>query len=177
MEGVARLKKKHRKKHSYWLVKSQRTYTSKEVGELLDIHVGTVRSWRKVGLKALPGTKTLLLFHGAELKRFLRERALSRRCKLADGEFYCMRCKTARESSRRHLTSTSTERGLGYSREQVIHKGKCTVCGAKMVRFGSQERSKCQSPEGNCTAGSNTFISERMKQLQPDIERSIVCKE
>lgn len=169
--------KKHRKNHSYWLIKSSRSYTSHEAANLLGVHVHTVRSWRKVGLQTLPDSKTPLLFHGSELKRFLRNRRSSGRCLLALGEFYCMRCREARKSVEGHLVSIETGKALGYSREQVIHKGKCAVCGAKMVRFGSQERSSGPSPGRNTATGSNTVISEQSSLLQSDLERSKVCRE
>lgn len=171
------MRKKHRKNHSYWLIKSSRSYTSCEIADLLGVHVHTVRSWRKVGLQTLPDAKTPLLFHGWELKRFLRDRRRSGRCQLAPGEFYCMRCREARKSVEGHLVSVATGKALGYSREQVIHKGKCAVCGAKMVRFGSQARSSGAFPEGNNTAGSNTVISEQLSLLQCGLERSKVCRE
>lgn len=88
-----------------------------------------------------------------------------------------MRCREARKSVEGHLVSVATGKALGYSREQVIHKGKCAVCGAKMVRFGSQARSSGAFPEGNNTAGSNTVISEQLSLLQCGLERSKVCRE
>ena len=54
-------------------VKRLRTYTVRDIVQLLGVHKNTVRSWVKAGLVVLDGRRPLLVL-GRDLKQFLDAR-------------------------------------------------------------------------------------------------------
>lgn len=77
-------------------VKIHRTYTVQELARVTGMHEHTVRAWIKSGMAVLSDARPLHV-SGAEAKRFLSERRLSRKRPCGPGRFYCFRCRDARE--------------------------------------------------------------------------------
>lgn len=150
-----------KRNHNHRLVKYRRTYTFREIGELFGVHIRTVRSWRKAGLQVLPDSRLPALVLGGDLRTFLQVRRESRRCRLGDGQFYCQRCRCGRLPNPESSTVENSGRRLGNDFEQIIFRGKCSVCGAKMVRFGSRRIGNPEPKQGDIQTGSNTVIRQR----------------
>ena len=126
----------------YNRVKSAYYYTTKELSELLRIHRRTIENWSKVGLKKIDQDTRPILYSGAEVKDFLRNRRKNKKITLSQNEFYCPRCHIAVESYRSQIEFVHTGRILGSGREQVIVKGVCKKCKANVVRFSSSKQVK-----------------------------------
>jgi hypothetical protein len=99
------------------------SYSIKELTDLLSVDEKTIQRWMENGLKAIPGCKRPLLFHGSEVKDFLMNKDAKKRTTLKRGEFYCFACKGARRARK---SSTVTLQG----RKTAM----CSVCSGKMSR-------------------------------------------
>lgn len=77
------------------LVKIHRTYTTEEIGRLLDVHRNTVREWVKRGLPTIDDRRPMLIL-GRDLVEFIRTRRLKNKKTCLPGEIYCMRCRVPR---------------------------------------------------------------------------------
>ena len=81
----------HRKANPQ-LVKIHRSYAADELAVCLGIHVNTVRNWMDAGLEPIDGQRPYL-FHGADVRTFIkRQRACAKR-PCGHGELYCLRCR------------------------------------------------------------------------------------
>lgn len=136
-----------KKRYRLNLIRAKRSYTVKEAGELLDVHIRTVQSWVKSGLRILDGARPYLMM-GHELKSFLARETKKRKRPLEEDEFFCVRCRVAVKAS--HVESTSTGKTMGRDKLAVILKGLCAVCGGKVNRFSTAPK----PPDG--TASSAT---------------------
>jgi len=72
-------------------------YTVQEVAQLFGINKNAVLLWLRHGLSGDLSQKPYLI-RGDELVRFLRQRQDGKRRKCRPNEFYCFRCREAREA-------------------------------------------------------------------------------
>jgi len=84
-----------RKSQDWRRVKIHRNYDPADLSRLFDISRNAVWNWRKAGLRPIEGTKPML-FLGAELRRFLKERRNKRKRTTPPGHLFCMRCRDPR---------------------------------------------------------------------------------
>lgn len=77
-------------------VRSARSYTIPEVAGVLDVSVGTVRSWIRSGLPAMVKQRPFLIL-GCELREFLDARRSKFKAPLKADELFCFTCKAARK--------------------------------------------------------------------------------
>jgi hypothetical protein len=99
------------------------SYTIQELGELLRVNQKTIRRWTQIGLKPIDGSKHPLLFQGAELKEFLKNKASKKKVSLEKNEFLCLTCKAAR-SAKRGSIRVLADRKIAL----------CRVCNGNMSR-------------------------------------------
>lgn len=115
-------------------------YDVNEVAEILSVNPKTVRKWELEGLK-MDRQKRPIYIHGKDIKAFLKQKKLKRRCKLGIKEFYCSKCRAAVDIEPNSFEYTFTEKCLGAkNNRQVITKGKCKNCGTKVARFWSEQK-------------------------------------
>lgn len=119
------------------LIRIRRSYSVAEIAAKLKVHQQTVRAWHKAGMKPIEGSERPLLFLGEEVRRFLQERRNAKRRPLEGSQFYCPRCREARQSHFARLQLIDTGRLLGRARKSILIKGQCSICGATVCRFGS----------------------------------------
>jgi hypothetical protein len=74
------------------LVKVNRTYSIEQLGTLFNVHPNTVRAWRHAGLTTIDQVKPML-FRGAHVAAFLRQRKLSGKRPCKPGQIYCLPCR------------------------------------------------------------------------------------
>jgi hypothetical protein len=74
------------------LVKLYRTYSVEELATLFKVHPNTVRAWRQAGLTTIDEVKPML-FLGAHVAIFLRQRKLSGKRPCKPGQIYCLPCR------------------------------------------------------------------------------------
>jgi hypothetical protein len=88
----------------------------------------TILYWhRKEGLKAIDD-RMPYMFHGKELRRFIRERQIKRKHKCAPDEFFCLKCRKPRPSVNNQVVVTI------YNRKQLNIQGTCPVCNSRTNR-------------------------------------------
>ena len=76
-------------------IRAARTYTIEEAANALDVSIGTVRHWCRVGLPIM-ATKRPYLILGDALCSVLAARRQSAKVKLLPDQIYCLRCKSGR---------------------------------------------------------------------------------
>jgi len=116
----------------------RRSYTLKELSEALGTHIRTAQSWHREGMKPIDETSRPLLFLGGVAKKFVRARSESRKCKLGADEFYCHKCKYPRKSRSGDFRREKTLRRLGRWNLQILVRGVCEVCRARMARLAAE---------------------------------------
>jgi hypothetical protein len=124
------------KKYELRKVKSKRSYTFKEIAEIYEIHIRTVQSWHSEGLQPLDGSRNPYLIMGSEVKRFLKQKTQSRKTKLKDNEFFCMKCRIGVMPLDVHIEAKGIK--LGGNKTSVRLVGKCPKCSSTVNRFGSK---------------------------------------
>lgn len=114
-----------------------RSYTMRELADVLGVHARTVQEWHKQGLMAIDEADRPLLFLGAVVKNFLGIRKRATQCKLKSDQCYCLRCRIGVKPDDSTVSVEVTSRRIGMASRQVIVKGICPVCQATVVRFAS----------------------------------------
>ena len=126
------------RKYNYRLVKTHRIYTIKELSLILGVHVDTIRTWVRQGLKTVPNTISPILIRGKDLKSFLRERQKKRKCKLEDNQFYCLRCRQTCHSEPENIKAEIHETLLSDGNHKAVIYGICEMCGSVLQLFSSE---------------------------------------
>ncbi len=83
-----------KKRYSLNIIRAKRSYSVSEAADALDVHVRTVQSWIKSGLRPLEGSRPYLIM-GYNLKSFLTAEIQKQKHPLGPDEFYCVRCHQA----------------------------------------------------------------------------------
>lgn len=112
-------------------VKVHRTYTVEELADLTDVHVNTVRAWRKIGLDALDDGRPAL-FKGDAIKAFLERRKSSGKRPCGPGEIFCLACRVPRRPALSMVDYVATTPTMGAL------KGLCPSCERVIVQRTSR---------------------------------------
>jgi excisionase family DNA binding protein len=106
-------------------VKIHYSYTVEEAARVLGRHKNTVRSWINGGLPVVSDRRPVLIL-GRALRDFLSAQRSRLRKKCANGELYCLSCRSPKEPAERRdsaLTAkTGNLRGLCPDCERLIHR-------------------------------------------------------
>lgn len=127
---------------NYNLIKSHYSYTFQEISKLLQIHIRTIQNWRHKGLQVIDANSKPYLTLGYELKQFIKQSKDSRKKKLTDSQFYCLKCRCGREAIPDTIEANFTNKVIGKNQHQIILKGICSECGSKIRRFTTEEKYK-----------------------------------
>ena len=103
-------------------VYKHRSYTIKELSELLAIDEKTCSRWIEQGLRTVSNKKPFLIL-GGDLKEFLRNRKAKKKITLNRNQFLCLSCKGARYAKRGSIVKMATRK-----------TALCRVCNGKMSR-------------------------------------------
>jgi len=127
-----------RKRYKLRKIVSKRAYTTEEIAQLLDVHVQTVRAWRKEGLQPIEKNSSPYLFLGNDVRAFLAKELSKQKRQLSENEFYCLRCNSA-------VTPNSTyviDRGItiGKNKQSIFFAGRCPTCDLELRRFATKEQ-------------------------------------
>ena len=165
--------KKKKRKHNPNLIRLRHSYTLAEIAEVYNIHIGTVRGWRKQGLIAIDETSKPYLVIGAEIRRFIKDKAQKRQHPLKDDEFYCPKCKVPRKSLAKHISIKLTGKMLGKRYKQALIEGICEVCNQLLLRFSSDRQVQEFREKGLFLQEQGiVLIGSEDSSLNTDIERS-----
>ena len=99
------------------------SYTIKEMSDCLNVSQKTCSRWITNGLSTVPGSKKPILILGSEIKDFLRKKDSKKKIKLKRNEFYCFKCKAARNAKRGSIKKLRKQK-----------TAVCRVCNGKMSR-------------------------------------------
>jgi hypothetical protein len=114
-------------------IKINRSFSVSEIAALLSVNRFTILYWhRKEGLKPIDN-RTPYMFHGKELRKFIRERQDKRKQKCAANEFYCFKCRKPRTSANNQVTIVIN------NCKQLNVQGSCAFCSSKMNRRNTTE--------------------------------------
>ena len=155
-------------------IKAKRSYSFKEIGEVLNVHTGTAQRWRKQGLTVIDEISKPYLVIGSELKEFISKRVSKRKCILRAGEFYCTTCKMGRRSLLDKLYIEITDKKLGKITKQTFIKGVCEICKRPLLLFSSEEKAKTW--QENCLflqEHTTNLIGNDSSSLNIDITRGV----
>ena len=121
-------------------IRNKRSYSFKELANLLGVHVRTVQAWYKDGMPIIEGSQYPYLVLGSDAKSYLKDLQSKRQLKLQAGECYCVACHKA--VTPLDVKIQSNNRKMGEGKESISLIGKCPLCLNKVTRFGSRELSK-----------------------------------
>jgi hypothetical protein len=125
--------KKFRRKFNLNLIKKNYSYTIQEISEILCVHVGTVRSWIKDGLKTIDSTKPFLIYC-EDLRSFLSIKQNKRKHKCSFNEFYCLKCRNT------VLAATGTV-SITTRNEKIANlSGICSICSSRINKTISVQK-------------------------------------
>jgi hypothetical protein len=128
--------------YQYRFIRRRRSYSIRELSNLIGVHRQTALRWYKSGMMPVAGSANPLIFMGYEIQKFLRGRRASRRVHLEPHQFYCMKCKSATTSEVKDLDLTFTCRTIGKNDQAVTIVGRCKTCSAKVCRFTTARRAE-----------------------------------
>lgn len=114
-----------------------RSYTMRELAEILDVHVRTVQGWHKEGMSAIDEQTRPFLFLGETIRSFLKNRRQKRRTTLGPNEIYCLRCAKGVIPLPESASIDVTDRKLGHRSKLVIVRAECPYCCGAVVRLAS----------------------------------------
>ena len=121
------MRKPNKKKINAARIRQSQTYSRHEISKKLGIHKNTITHWVKVGLAPLDNRKPEL-FHGSELKRFIKARRQKRKNICADNEMFCLKCRMPRTAKDKSVS-------IFKPNEKTANLvGECTVCGTTINR-------------------------------------------
>jgi hypothetical protein len=76
-------------------VKVHRSYSVQELAACCDVHKNTVRNWQRKGLRPIDEGRPVL-FLGATVREYLKQRNAVRKRPCPPGALYCFRCREPR---------------------------------------------------------------------------------
>lgn len=127
------------KKYNTRIIKMNYGYSLQQIAHLYGIGIRTVRYWIKEGLIRVEGIYPYIV-KGSELKRFLDNKQKSRKTKLLEGEFYCVKCQQARKSLNNVVSLKYSGKTIGRGIKDFTIQGLCEVCGCKLNRFSNENK-------------------------------------
>lgn len=159
------------------LIISRRSYSTSEIADLLGVHKRTIQAWHKDGLATIDEDSKPFLFMGEEIKRFLSGKRQSRRIELGAGQFYCPRCRAARNSEPENISIKPTGKRIGKVDEFVMVKGICTVCRCRLTRFSTKSKVNSVNLPRKAKKGKRILEGNLSLPLYTDIERGQINEE
>ncbi len=121
------------------LIRSKRSYSTKELAAVLQVTSSTVLRWRKQGLEPIDPEAHVFLFLGQIAKDFLQKMLAKRKHPLKPDEFFCPRCRCPRLPKLQSVEISFTGQSMGHGKELVLRRGICTECGSRMVRITTRD--------------------------------------
>lgn len=104
-------------------ISQHRSYTLKELSELVGMSEKTCQRWIEQGLPTVSGNHKPILIQGREVKNFIRKKNSKLEIKLKRHEFYCFTCKSPTRAKKGSISTAGN-----------IRKGICSVCSSKLSR-------------------------------------------
>jgi len=136
-----------KRKYNLRKLGNKRSYTIKEISELLNVHTQTIRAWRKEGLKPIEESLSPYLFLGSEVRTFLKNEFAKQKVPLKPNEIYCFKCRKAVIPINPQIIDRKIKLGNGNSSAFIA--GNCPECNRELRRFTSLEKQAVIKQEVN----------------------------
>ena len=107
--------------------KLHRSYSVKELADLLGVHKHTVRGWLKAGMPTCEGARPALI-HGDEFQVWWSMRRKAAKRPLKPGQLYCFRCREPKAPALGMVEYAAINSAAGNL------KAMCETCGTMMHR-------------------------------------------
>jgi hypothetical protein len=143
-------------------VKIHRSYTARELSDLLGVHKNTVTHWQRSDLRPIEKRRPYL-FQGATVRAFLASRAKARKRPCPTGMLYCFKCREPRRPAPTSIEYIRKPTGAGNLR------ATCTACGTSMNRAVRQASIPTVLP------GLLVQITEAPRRLDGSLSPSLNC--
>jgi len=124
------------KKYNLQRISNKRSYSTEELAFALKVHVQTIRTWKKQGMKSIDGNSYPYLYFGYDIKDFLKKLTNKTKRKMLDNEMYCLKCRKPVIPSKTQIKDRNILIGNG-KKSTIIH-GLCPKCGSQVRRFDIQ---------------------------------------
>lgn len=122
------------------LIKKNRAYTLAEIAEIYNKHIRTIQTWVKKGLPVVDPNSKPKLALGFEVRNFIRNNNENRKIKLKENQFYCTKCRVAREAIQSSIEIEFTSKIIGKNQKQAIIKGLCSICRCRLRKFSTEQK-------------------------------------
>jgi len=122
------------------LIRARDSYRIKDMADLFEINRKTCGRWiRDEGLKTIEGYVSSPLVLGVDLIAFLKNKQESKKTKLKDNEFYCLKCKVAVIAKTGSEKIIDTGKTIGKNDKKLLLRiGICEKCGTIIQRYASE---------------------------------------
>ncbi|MCB2112412.1 MAG: helix-turn-helix domain-containing protein [Parvularculaceae bacterium] len=125
-----------------------RNYEIGEVADLIGAHPQTIRGWVVTGTLPVCAANRPILIAGDDLLAFLRNRGNRSRRPLGPNQFYCLRCREARNAAGK-MADFEPRSDTGGRLVAI-----CAECEAMVYRTVRFDRLKTVAPDLQVTFGS-----------------------
>lgn len=122
--------KKFKKIFNTRIVKFKKSYSTQEIADLFGVHVSTVHSWYRSGLKKIDNKRPALVF-GLDIIAFLNKKNKQNKKKCNSDELFCCKCKVPHKSKENKVYVRI------MNEKKIMLIGSCEKCGTKMNKSGS----------------------------------------
>ena len=104
-------------------VSKHKSYTLKELSDLVGMSEKTCLRWIEKGMATVPGIQKPILISESEVKKFIRNKNSKTKIKLGRSEFYCFTCKRPSRAKRGSISISGNRK-----------RGLCSACNGKMCK-------------------------------------------
>ena len=122
------------------LAKRHRSYTTRELADLLGAHKNSVRQWIRDGLPVVDGARPVLIL-GGEFQEWWGKRKKAKKRPCQPGQMYCFKCRAAKPPALGMVEYTATNATTGNL------KALCETCGTLMNQRMRLDRISARMPE------------------------------
>ncbi|HSQ96738.1 MAG TPA: helix-turn-helix domain-containing protein [Croceibacterium sp.] len=145
------------------LAKLHRSYTTRELADLLDVHKNTVTGWLKAGLPRIDGTRPVLI-HGDDFQVWWSSKRKSAKRPCQPGKLYCFKCREPKSPAMGMVEYAAANAITGNL------KALCERCGTMMHRRTRLADIAAKMPglEVRCTQASPSIAGRAQPSLNCD---------
>lgn len=119
---------RRKRRYNLRLIKATWPYTVQDVAALLGVNKNAVGLWMRTGLQADRQQRPFLI-RGDELVRFLDARQRKRRTKCGLAQFFCFKCRAARDAAGGQASVQTLSPG------RFMVQAVCDHCGTRMNKI------------------------------------------